>query len=133
MEIMSNHNKSFIKNHSNQIMLKWIYLNFSTKKNTANDASGRYRGQFLTDNNYWLGSMPICNELKHADEMDLNFFVSTTLIHSPDPLIKVSRFRSLLLLLLLFLFSLVPLSCDQNAIWHSCEPVFVAVVVFVHR
>lgn len=55
----------------------------------ASDASGRYRGQFLFDNNHWLGSMIICDELAKIDEMELNFFVVTTLIHSPEPMMKV--------------------------------------------
>lgn len=55
----------------------------------ASDASGRYRGQFLFENNHWLGSMIVCDELAKIDGMELNFFVATTLIHSPEPLIKV--------------------------------------------
>lgn len=60
--------------------------------NTAIDASGRYRGQFLFENNHWLGSIVACENLAKIDEMELSFFVATTLIHSPEPMIKVCKF-----------------------------------------
>lgn len=56
---------------------------------TASDASGRYRGQFLFENNHWLGSIVACENLGRIDEMELSFYVATTLIHSPEPMIKV--------------------------------------------
>lgn len=55
----------------------------------ASDASGRYRGQFMFDNNHWLGSILECDGLTKIDEMELNFFVASTLVASPEPLIEV--------------------------------------------
>lgn len=55
----------------------------------ASDASGRYRGQFLFDNNHWLGSILECEGVQKVDEMELSFFVVTTLIQSPEPMIEV--------------------------------------------
>lgn len=59
--------------------------------NTAIDASGRYRGQFLFENNHWLGSIVACENLAKIDEMELSFFIATTFIHSPEPMIKVRK------------------------------------------
>lgn len=56
---------------------------------TASDASGRYRGQFLFENNHWLGSFAACESMAKIDEMELSFYVATLLIHSPEPMIKV--------------------------------------------
>lgn len=55
----------------------------------VSDASGRYRGQFLFENNHWLGSIVACENLAKIDEMELSFYVATILIHSPEPMIKV--------------------------------------------
>ncbi|XP_031632725.1 uncharacterized protein LOC116346685 [Contarinia nasturtii] len=54
----------------------------------ASDASGRYRGQFMFDNNHWLGSILECDGLAKIDEMEVSFFVATTLVASPEPLIE---------------------------------------------
>lgn len=34
----------------------------------ASDASGRYRGLFFSDNDYWLGSKKFCYEINHENE-----------------------------------------------------------------
>ncbi|XP_055297842.1 uncharacterized protein LOC129566166 isoform X2 [Sitodiplosis mosellana] len=69
----------------------YVYLDALAKgkiwATRASDASGRYRGQFLFDNNHWLGSILEC-EFEQIDEMELSFFVVTTLIHSPEPMIE---------------------------------------------
>lgn len=61
----------------------------------ACDASGRYRGQFLFDNNHWMGSAIVCDELKNIDEMEFGFYVATVMVKSPEPMMKVCFFQFL--------------------------------------
>lgn len=72
---------------------KILKIGFVFFFSTASDASGRYRGQFLFENHHWLGSMVACENLGRIDEMELGFYVATTRIHSPEPMIKVRKIK----------------------------------------
>lgn len=67
---------------------KTVFL-FCFLFSVASDASGRYRGQFLFDNNYWLGSQVICDDLEKINEIRLGFYIATVAVHSPEPLMRV--------------------------------------------
>lgn len=58
----------------------------------ASDSSGRYRGQFLFNNNNWLGSTVFCAEAKNDASISLSFYVATVAIVYPDVIDKVCDF-----------------------------------------
>lgn len=83
-------NFGYIRFHLNKII---ILVLVSLSCGVASDASGRYRGQFLFENDHWLGSMVACENLGRIDELELSFYVALTAISSPEPMIKVSAFE----------------------------------------
>lgn len=53
------------------------------------DASGRYRGMFFFENDYWLGSKQFCYEISNDYEVSLQFFVIQALVN-PFPAFNTS-------------------------------------------
>lgn len=121
-----------------------MYFSFNF---AASDAGGRYRGQFLFDNNYWLGSIVICNELGRMDKVNMGFYIATILVHSPEPMMKVcsaivcpvclelTMFTSLIINIFLFLVSFLPVFHLIKLVDVEIESVFFLMILqnqFIH-
>ena len=63
--------------------LKNYLLDLKESKHYAikvSDASGRYRGDFIMQNNFWLGSKTSCKEIDKVVDPGFSFFVANILI-----------------------------------------------------
>ena len=78
----------------------------------ASDASGRYRGNYLMKNTFWMGSKSSCLEINKGKNPEFSFFVANILLK----IAKLDHVQNVLQVA-----QCLPKSCTKEDVWKVLE------------